>query len=325
MNLDRMTICIVGPTACHKTELSLRLARAFNCEIVSADSVAIYRGLDIGSAKPCREERETVPHHMIDCIDCTDASFSVAVFQKMAREAIGDVFARKRTPLIVGGSGLYVDAIYSDFDFAFPSDSLVRRKLELEYEANPNSAYATLQRIDKKTAERLNPNDKKRIVRALEVFYCCGKTMSELTDSFKNKQAVKLYPSIRVGLEMDRAELYRRIDDRVEAMLKRGLLDEARSLYDSISDRELPAMRAIGYAQLFRYFDGEYDLECAVELLKRDTRRFAKRQLTWFKRDKTTKWFKIDDFDSLDEVEAAICNYIRGEGGDCNGTCDEDN
>lgn len=310
MSRQKQVICIVGPTACHKSELSVMLAERISGEIVSADSVSVYRGLDIGSAKPTEAERRRVPHHMIDCVDITDTSFSVASFQHMARQAIDDIYSRNKIPIIVGGSGLYVDAILCDFDFAYPSDAKVRKDLENRFSSDRQKAYVELEAIDSDSASRLNPNDYKRIIRALEVYYCSGKPMSSIAKSFSDKQEKKIYDSITIGLCMERDNLYQRINDRVELMMQTGLLSEVKGLYDKISDKSLPAMQSIGYAQLFRFLDGEYDLQTAVELIKRDTRRFAKRQLTWFRRDKSIKWLQVDGFETMEDVVTAMLDYI---------------
>lgn len=308
---ENNTICIVGPTACHKSEIAIKLAQHFDCEIVSADSVSVYRGMDIGSAKPSPAEQQLVRHYCIDCVDYFDSEFSVSVFQSLARNAIEEIFSHGKTPLVVGGSGLYVDAIYSDFSFAYPSDKEIRKALELKYQDCRLQAHADLAQIDPSSAKRLNANDIKRVIRALEVYHCSGKTMSQYQEDFSLVQQKQVYPSIKIGLNMDRELLYARINKRVDLMFEQGLEQEARRLYDSGADRGLASMQAIGYAQLFRYFDGEYDLETAKELCKQDTRRFAKRQLTWFKRDKQTKWFFIDNYASVNDAINDIILHIE--------------
>lgn len=315
--INNNTICIVGPTACHKSETALAIAKCFDCEIISADSVSVYRGLDIGSAKPTQVEQQQVRHHMIDCIDCTDESFSVSVFQSMAREAVDDCLSRGKLPLIVGGSGLYVDAIYSNLGFAYPKDDLLRSDLEARYEHNKQLAHQELMKVDSLTAAKLNPNDFKRVIRSLEVYHCSGRPMSSYSADFAAVQADKQYPAVKIGLNTDRDKLYQRINQRVDRMFDLGLLEEARGLYDSIENRSLTAMQAIGYAQLYAHFDGQYDLAYAKELIKRDTRRFAKRQLTWFKRDKDIKWFYFDA--NTDETIEAIINYIEEQLNECSG------
>lgn len=286
-------LCIVGPTACGKTALSVALAKKVGGEIVSADAVAVYRGLDIGSAKPTEAEREGVPHHLIDCVDVTDDSFTVSSFRALAREAIDDILRRKKLPIVVGGSGLYVDAVFSDMRFSAPSDSTIRAAIEKEYDACPEAVFAALRSADPVTAQRLHPNDKKRVVRALEVFRVSGQPFSALNRDFSSvQQGDDTYRSIRIGLNTDRQKLYARIDRRVDRMMADGLKEEAFSFFDrGLTPDNCRALQSIGYAQLFDVYTGSASLGAAVEQIKLDTRHFAKRQITWFKRDQSTVWF----------------------------------
>lgn len=286
-------LCIVGPTACGKTALSVALAKKLGGEIVSADAVAVYRGLDIGSAKPTEAEREGVPHHLIDCVDVTDDSFTVSSFRALAREAIDDILRRKKLPIVVGGSGLYVDAVFSDMRFSTPSDSTIRAAIEKEYDACPEAVFAALRSADPVTAQRLHPNDKKRVVRALEVFRVSGQPFSALNRDFSSvQQGDDTYRSIRIGLNTDRQKLYARIDRRVDRMMADGLKGEAFSFFDrGLTPDNCRALQSIGYAQLFDVYTGSASLGAAVEQIKLDTRHFAKRQITWFKRDQSTVWF----------------------------------
>lgn len=301
MRADRI-VCIVGPTACHKTECSLMLAERIGGEIVSADSVQVYRGMDIGSAKPTPEEQKRVPHHMIGCVPIDTPEFSVSQYRAMASEAIYDILRRGKTPIVVGGSGLYVNALTFPLGFAVPKDENVRKRMEELYEGDPSAACKRLASCDPQTAKRLHPNDKKRIVRALEVFECSGKPLSAYGDDFANsKDERPPFDPLMIGLTMDRAALYRRIGLRVEEMMRQGLLAEAEAIYKMGYDRNLPAMQSIGYRQLFFYFDGNGTLEEAVEIIKRDTRRFAKRQLTWFKRDARVVWYDATNFGAVQE------------------------
>ncbi len=293
MNADRTVVCIVGPTVCGKTALSVNLALAISGEVVSADAVAVYRKLDIGSAKPSFAERKGVPHHMIDCVDITDDSFTVSTFRSLARESIESIMSRDKTPIVVGGSGLYLDSIFSDMRFSTPSDPLIRASIEEEYKIDRNAVFEALRASDPIAAARLHVNDKKRVIRALEVFRLTGKPFSSLNDSFESAQREDgTYSTIRIGLNTDRAELYRRIDRRVDQMMLDGLKDEAFSLFDhGYTPDRYRAMQSIGYAQLFDVYAGACSLEDAVSKIKLDTRHFAKRQITWFKRNKDTVWF----------------------------------
>jgi tRNA dimethylallyltransferase len=293
-------VCVVGPTACHKTEFSISLAERVNGEIVSADSVQVYLGMDIGSAKPTLEERRGIPHHMIDCVPIDTPEFSVSQYRSMASEAIEDILRRGKTPIVVGGSGLYVNALTYPLGFAVPKDEGARKRMEALYDSDPNVAYTRLALIDPETASRLHLNDKKRIVRALEVFECSGKPLSSYGNDFQNTGGGEaLFEPLLFGLDIERALLYKRIDLRVDQMLASGLAAEARGIYDRGYSRNLPAMQSIGYRQLFCVFDGETTLEQATEQIKLDTRHFAKRQLTWFRRDQRIRWQDVGDYEAM--------------------------
>lgn len=306
-------LCIVGPTACGKTALSVALAKRTGGEIVSADAVAVYRGLDIGSAKPTEEEREGVPHHMIDCADVTDDSFTVSTFRTLAREAIDSILSRGKLPIVVGGSGLYLDAIFSDMRFSAPSDPTIRAKLENAYETDRNGLFETLRAADPITAARLHPNDKKRIVRALEVLEITGKPFSSLNRAFETAQKEdETYRVIRVGLNTDRNTLYQRIEARVDSMIERGLREEAFSFFErGLTPENCRALQSIGYAQLYDVYLGTQTMESAAEQIKLDTKHFAKRQITWFKRNTNTIWFDPTVL-SADTIIQNITERING-------------
>lgn len=315
-------VCIVGPTACHKTELSIELAKRVSGEIVSADSVQVYFGMDIGSAKPSVEERQGIPHHLIDCLPIDTPAFSVSMFRSLASNAIEDICSRGQTPIIVGGSGLYVNALTFPLGFAIPRDDTTRERVSREYDENPDLTFARLQQCDSITAQRLHVNDKKRVIRALEVFEYSGKPLSSFGDDFRNETGEDApFDPLLIGLNMDRDMLYTRIDLRVDLMMKAGLLQEARTIHDAGYDRNLPAMRSIGYQQLFSYFDGECSLDDAVEKIKLDTRHFAKRQLTWFRRDSRIRWYDVTNWnDSKDALIAEVThktqNWMEGTNND---------
>ncbi len=311
-------VCIVGPTACHKTELSIELAKRTNGEIVSADSVQVYFDMDIGSAKPSIEERQGIPHHMIDCVPIDTADFSVALFRSMAMELIDEILRRDHTPIVVGGSGLYVNALTYPLGFAIPRNDEIRALATAEYDQNPIAAYERLKRVDPISSTKLHPNDKKRIVRALEVFDCSGVPLSSYGADFLNTagEQTAIEPMM-IGLTMDREQLYQRINLRVDRMIEQGLIQEARAIYETNYDRSLPAMRSIGYQQLFAYFEGTCSLEEAIEKIKQDTRRFAKRQLTWFRRDTRIKWYDVTNWDDVkDEMIERLAqetqDWMRG-------------
>ena len=311
-------VCIVGPTACHKTELSIELAKRTRGEIVSADSVQVYFHLDIGSAKPTMEERKGIPHHMIDCLPIDTADVSVSMFRSMALDAIDSIASRGHTPIIVGGSGLYVNALTYPLGFAVPKNDDIRALVAAEYDQDPLEAYERLKTVDPISAQKLHPNDKKRIVRALEVYDCSGAPLSNYGADFLNcaGEEAALDP-LMIGLTMDREALYRRINLRVDRMMEQGLLTEARGIYDANYQRDLPALRSIGYQQLFAYFDGACSLEEAVEKIKQDTRRFAKRQLAWFRRDERIIWYDATDWDNtkdalIEQLEKESLDWMKG-------------
>ncbi len=293
----RPLLLICGPTACHKSETALRIGERWGGEILSIDSVAVYRGMDIGSAKPDITERKRVPHHLIDIVDPDDTGFSVAAFQQAADDVIHDLERRSVQPILVGGSGLYCDAVLEDMGYALPSDKDLRSRLEGEYDADPASFYAQMARDDMPSGEKLHLNDKKRVVRAREVFLLSGKPFSSFNKTYLAAQRSDRYPAVRVGLTMPREKLYDAIDRRVDRMMAQGLLEEVRGLREKGYDRRLPAMQAIGYAQLYACLDGEVPLADAVENIKRTTRQFAKRQLTWFRRDERIRWFDCEEYE----------------------------
>lgn len=307
MNGSATVICIVGPTACHKTEVAIGLAKRLDGEIVSADSVAVYRRLDIGSAKPAVAERDGIPHRMIDVADPDDRDFTVARFREMAIHAIDSILDSGKLPIVVGGSGLYSDSIFADMSFSVPSDPAVRKRIESEYTADPLGVYARLRSLDPVTASRLHVNDAKRVIRALEIYEISGSTFSEKNHDFETVQETPVrYRVLRFGLNMDRSLLYERINSRVDAMFQNGLVKEAYELFGEGYTPEFPAFQSIGYAQLYEAYRGNMTLEEAKEAIKLATRRFAKRQLTWFRRNPETKWFFTDRYPSIEAVISAI-------------------
>lgn len=305
---------IVGPTASGKTAASIALAKKLDAEIVSADSIQVYRGMDIGSAKPTMEERQGIPHHLMDAVDIDSPRFSVAEYRRMAEEAIEDIINRGKYPLIVGGTGLYVNSLIYPLNFTtVASDEKLRAKLAALEQAQKGAVYALLKKEDPKAAERLHPNDTKRIIRALEVVRLTGKPIDDHGGDFANSANAEIpYQPTIIGLTMPREALYERINLRVDIMLEQGLLDEAKAIYDAGYDASLPALQGLGYKQLFKYFGGEYTLEQTIDAIKLETRRFAKRQLTWFRRDKRIIWFDISDYPNKDALNDAIYRIFAG-------------
>ena len=304
----RPLLLICGPTACHKSETALRIAERWGGEILSIDSVAVYRGMDIGSAKPDLIERTRVPHHLIDIVTPDDTSFSVAAFQQAADAALMNLDRRDVQPILVGGSGMYCDAVLEDMGYALPADGELRARLEREYDADPNAFFERMARDDVPSGEKLHVNDRKRVVRAREVFLLSGKPFSSFNREYLAAQRHDRYPAVRVGLTMPREKLYAAINRRVDRMMEQGLLNEVKGLLGRGFDRHLPSMQAIGYAQLIEYLEGETSLDEAVDNIKRSTRQFAKRQLTWFRRDERIRWFNCEDYE---QAYRSIEGYVK--------------
>lgn len=301
-------VAVVGPTASGKSDLAVEICLRFNGEAVSADSMQIYKGLDISTAKPTEEEKRGVPHHMMDFLDNTE-SFSVAEYQKMAGEYIRDIHSRGKLPVIVGGTGLYIDTLLNNIQLKEDSfDEALREKLleRVEKEGIEN-LLDELRGIDPEYAEKMHPNNVKRIVRALEVWYSSGITM---TQQIEDSHAESPYDVCFIGLDAeDRDFLYDRINRRVGIMLENGLEAEAKDYLSQ--ENTATSSQAIGCKELKPYFDGEITLTEAADNLRQATRRYAKRQLTWFRRNKEINWIMIDKFDSKSEMQNAAFEIIK--------------
>lgn len=300
-------LVIVGPTAVGKTEMSIQLAKRLNGEVVSGDSMQIYRGLNIGTAKITADEMENIPHHMIDIIDPLE-SFSVTQYQREARTIITEINERGKLPILVGGTGLYVHAITHDYQFTnIESDEAFREEMETFAEQYGNDAlHKKLQYIDPKSYKSIHPNNRRRVIRALEVIKRTGKPFS----NFQTKREKSIYDAVFIGLTMDREVLYDRINTRIDKMIAKGLFNEARHLYDN-NLKDSQAAQAIGYKELFLYFDGELSKEEAILLLKRNSRRYAKRQYTWFKNKMDITWFDMTRGKNKKKLE--IMKYVAGK------------
>ncbi|RYM05644.1 tRNA (adenosine(37)-N6)-dimethylallyltransferase MiaA [Sporolactobacillus sp. THM7-7] len=285
-------VVIVGPTAVGKTKLSIILAKRFAGEIINGDAMQVYRGLNIGTAKITADEAEGVPHHLIDIRDPGE-EYTAADFQKDARRVIDEVSQRGKLPILVGGTGFYVKAALFDYRFSSPgADPAFRTEMEnLVKKRGTAALHERLKAIDPKSAARIHPHNIVRVIRALEVCRATGIPFSEQRHPISE---TPFFDTVSIGLTMDRSALYRRINQRVDQMIQDGLLDEAHALYRR-GIRTAQSVQAIGYKELFPYFDGEVSLEEAVELLKRNTRRYAKRQLTWFRRQMAIHWFEMTD------------------------------
>ena len=300
-------LCLAGPTASGKTALAVELAKDLNGEVVSCDSMQVYRRMDIGTAKPSREEMQGIPHHMIDVAE-PDEDFSVSRYCAMAAPIVDDIVARGKTAIIAGGTGLYMDSLIRGNDFApFPSTG-VRERLEAEAnEVGLPAMLARLREIDPDTADRVS--DRKRILRALEVYLETGETIT--AHNRKTRLLPPKYTPLWLGLDFaDRGELYRRIDKRVDIMLEMGLMEEIRSLLDSGIPEKCTAMQAIGYKEFVNALEGREPLSQAAEEVKKASRHYAKRQLTWFRRNPAVRWL-VRSGDDGREILASARQIIR--------------
>lgn len=301
-------IILTGPTAVGKTVLSIELAKDLNAEIISADSMQIYEYMDVGSAKVTKEEMDGVIHHLIDEVK-PDYAFSVSEFQKRANKYIKDIDDRGKKVLVTGGTGLYLNSLIYDMDFAKSnSNSKLREELELELKENGiDYMHEKLRALDEDAANRIHKNNTKRVIRALEV--CLdGKKMQDFSTELKYNEN---YQPIIIVLNRDREVLYERINKRVDLMMENNLIDEVKHLLDIGYDKNLISMQGIGYKEIVKYLEGEYSLDEAIEIIKRDSRRYAKRQITWFKRYKESKWFDLDKYDNSEILKEDILNYIE--------------
>ncbi|WP_129597137.1 tRNA (adenosine(37)-N6)-dimethylallyltransferase MiaA [Anaerophilus nitritogenes] len=301
---------MVGPTAVGKTEVAIELAKKLNGEIISADSMQVYKGMNIGSAKPTLEERQGIAHYLMDEIDPRE-NFSVAEFQKKAKEYIDMIIDKNKLPMIVGGTGLYVNSIIYNIDFTQTSGNWeYRESLEKQAEEFGNEyLHKKLSEKDPEAANRIHPNNVKRVIRALEVIESGEKIKDFQSNLVENEE----YEYVLIGLMRDREKLYERINKRVDLLFEMGLVDEVKSLVDLGLDEEDISMKGLGYKEIIKYLKKEYDLEEAIRIIKRDTRRFAKRQITWFKRYDQIKWFFINEDTSTYELENEILKYIEGK------------
>ena len=290
-------IFVVGPTASGKTDLSVKLAKEIGGEIVSADSMQIYKGIHIASAAPDIEEMSGIPHHLMEFLDLNE-QFSVADYVKKAREEIKGIINRGNIPIVVGGTGLYISALIENTEFVSVStDETLRKKLEEEFDTlGGEEMLNRLAKFDPRSAERLNVGDKRRIVRCFEIFETTGKSLTQQNElSHRNPPE---FESLVLGITYkDREKLYERINKRVDIMLQKGLLEEAKTTYENRNNKG--AFQAIGHKELYGYFEGEHSLEEAAELLKQQTRRYAKRQLTWFRKNESIIWLYPDGDDDI--------------------------
>lgn len=305
-------LAVVGPTAVGKTKIAISLAQKLNGEIVSADSVQVYRHLNIGSAKPTMQERQGVPHHLLDIVE-PDTNFTVYDYQQRAKKVIQAINRRNKLPILTGGTGLYIKAVLDDYHFSSgKTNVLIRKRLQEELaRQGKEHFYRRLQQIDPATAKKVHPNDLRRILRALEYFYLTGEPISRQWERTKKKKKHP-YRLTLIGLTMQRNILYETINKRAERMLAAGLLTEVKQLLAKGYKSSLKSLQSLGYYHLIQYLEGKWDWETAISAFKRDTRRYAKRQLTWFRADQRVCWYTLEPQADLNPVLDHICSKIEG-------------
>lgn len=306
--MEKRVIVIVGPTCSGKTSLSLLLAKELNSEIISSDSRQIYKILTIGTAKPTKDELNIVKHHFIDSLS-PDEDFNVSRFEVEALKIISELHKQNKIPVVVGGSGLYIKAIVEGLWNDVDTDSFFREKLKREREEfGSQYIYDKLQNVDPKSAETMLPQNWKRVIRALEVFHLTGKSILDFHIEHKRESDIEFH---QFGLNWKREVLYKNIEARVDEMINSGLLDEVKSILKAEYSSELNSLNTVGYKEIIAYLKGEYDLERAIELIKRNTRRFAKRQMTWFRKDKNIEWFDISNKSELSQIAESIIHKFK--------------
>lgn len=308
--MKKPLIILTGPTAVGKTSLSIQLAKTIGGEIISADSIQVYKKMDIGTAKIKREEMEGIPHYLIDVLE-PDEEFNVVRFQKMAKEAMEKIYENGHIPIIVGGTGFYIQALLYDIDFN-DTESESSYREELQQYADTYGAIALherLKQIDEESANKIHPNNVKRVIRAIEYFEQTGEPISKHNEEQAQKESP--YNFLYIVLNHDRDILYNRIDLRVDQMIEKGLVKEVKQLLESGYTKELVSMQGLGYKEFIPYFEGEISLEQAIYTLKRDTRHFAKRQITWFKREKDVIWLSKKEYPTDEQLLKQILTYSK--------------
>lgn len=305
-------VVLTGPTAVGKTKASIGLAKVIGGEIISADSMQVYEYMDIGSAKIRPEEMQGVPHYLIDDLKPWD-EFHVVRFQQMAKNAMEQIYANRHIPIVVGGTGFYIQALLYDIDFTDTAqDDTYRAELEnLVKEKGAAYLHNMLRKVDPKSAEDIHANNVKRVIRALEYYRQTGQKMSEHNEEERRKESP--YEFVYFVLNAPREQLYARIDRRVDQMIEEGLVDEVKHLKELGCTKEMVSMQGLGYKEILAYLDGKYDLDTAVYTIKRDTRHFAKRQLTWFRRERQVTWIQKEVYDyDEDRILKAMLSHLEG-------------
>ena len=303
-------IILTGPTAVGKTDLSIKIAKDLDAEIISADSMQIYEYMDVGSAKVTKEEMDGIHHYMIDEVK-PDFKFSVSEFQLRADKYIDVIIEKNTLPLVTGGTGLYLNSLIYNMDFAkSDANNELRESLRLELEEHGiDYMHEKLRSLDEESANRIHKNNTKRVIRALEVCLS-GEKMNDFSRDLKFNDK---YEPIIIVLNRERDHLYERINKRVDIMLEKGLIDEVKNLLNMGYSKDLVSMQGIGYKEIIKYLDGEYTYDEAIEVIKRDSRRYAKRQITWFKRYESAKWFNLDEYNDFNILEKDVLTYIENK------------
>lgn len=308
--MKKRLLIIAGPTAVGKTDMGIILADKLNGEIISADSMQIYKNMDIGTAKPSLEERKGVIHHLIDIIN-PDENFSVAEFQRLAKGIIDDLISNKKLPIIVGGTGLYINSLIYDMDFTQSVSNRRLREILQEEAENMGNEYIhnKLKEIDPGLADRIHPNNIRRVIRAIEVYHETG---DKIGDFSKDIVLSDEYEFFLAGLTRERRELYDRINTRVDIMIEQGLIEEVRNLLNLGYSKDLVSFKGLGYKEIIEYLESNYDLNEAIRILKRNTRRYAKRQLTWFRRYAGINWYNVSDYPAGQNLAEHIIEDFKG-------------
>ncbi len=308
--IDKTVIVIVGPTGSGKTNLSLKLAQFIPAEIISADSRQIYKFLDVGTAKPSKDELKKVPHHFIDTLNPSE-NYDASLFEKDAEKVIEEIFKKKKTPIVVGGSGLYIKALIDGiFDTADKDENYRKKLLEKRKEFGNEFLYEQLKKVDPQSAANMFSQNWKRVMRALEVYHSTGEPIwkhHEKQSSGKEKK----YLFKQFGLNWQREDLYNKINQRVDWMNENGLIEEVKSILSRGFNKNLNSLNTVGYKEIIQYLEGKITLERAIALIKQNTRHYAKRQLTWFKKDQRINWLKIDSFRDIEDASVEIYQELK--------------
>lgn len=303
-------LVLLGPTAIGKTDVSIDLAKKLKGEIISADSMQIYKYMDIGSAKVTKEEMQGIEHHLVDFL-YPDEEFTVANYKSRVKKIITEINDKDKLSIVAGGTGLYINSLVYDLNFTqvAPNEEFRSKLVSIAEEKGNEYIHEQLEKIDKESSEKISPNDQKRVIRALEIYEVTGKTMSEYNKDFR--KPAEDYNLVMIGLNMDRAKLYERINLRVDIMIENGLVEEVESILDKGYSKDLVSMQGIGYKEIIMYLENTITLERSIELIKQKSRNYAKRQLTWFRRDSRIKWIDLDDYSDRESISKEIVEYTN--------------